>query len=63
MHFHLEKYHRNISDQELIYDLKRFTKELKKNPVTIDEYNERGEYHLVSFMGAGQIRWSGVSLL
>ena len=45
MKFELEIYHRNTPDQDLIDDLIRVAKELGKNRVTIDEYNERGAYH------------------
>jgi len=45
MKFELEKYHRNVTDDELIADLKRVAADLQKNSVTIDEYNERGKYH------------------
>ena len=45
MKFELEEYHRNTSDEELIADLRRVADELKKGSATIDEYNERGNYH------------------
>jgi len=45
MKFELEDYHRNTPDNELIADLKRIASELKKETVTIDEYNERGKFH------------------
>jgi len=45
MKFELETYHRNTSDKELIDDLKKVANFLKKDSVTIDEYNEDGEYH------------------
>lgn len=45
MKFELEKYHRNVTNDELIADLKRVAADLQKNSVTIDEYNERGKYH------------------
>ena len=44
MKFELEAHHRNIPKKELIADLKRVAKDLRKSP-TIDEYNERGSYH------------------
>jgi hypothetical protein len=44
MKFQLEKFHRNIPDEELIADFKRVANEIEKSP-TIDEYNERGSYH------------------
>lgn len=45
MKFELEPYHRNTSDKELIDDLNKVAKFLKKESVTIDEYNENGKYH------------------
>jgi len=45
MKFELEDYHRNIPDDELIADLKRVASMLKKDSVTIDEYNDHGKYH------------------
>ncbi|MCA1636920.1 MAG: HNH endonuclease [Acidobacteria bacterium] len=45
MQFELKPYHRNVSDEDLLKDLKRVSDELGKNKVTIDEYNERGTYH------------------
>ncbi|MEX2410239.1 MAG: HNH endonuclease [Candidatus Paceibacterota bacterium] len=45
MKFELEQYHRNTTEEEFIADLKRVAKELAKDSVTADEYNERGKYH------------------
>ncbi len=45
MKFELEPHNRNIPEGELLADLKRVAKELGKSAVTIDEYNERGNYH------------------
>ena len=45
MKFQLESHNRNVPDQDLIDDLKRVADELEKDKVTIDEYNERGNYH------------------
>ncbi|MDR0420449.1 MAG: HNH endonuclease [Prevotellaceae bacterium] len=45
MKFKLETYNRNTSDQELLDDLTRVAKEIGRNKVTIDEYNERGMFH------------------
>ena len=45
MKFHLEPHHRNTPDGELIQDLVRVSKEIGKDKVTIDEYNERGRFH------------------
>jgi len=45
MKFQLEPHHRDVSDDELIEDLVRVARELAKDKVTIDEYNERGRFH------------------
>jgi 5-methylcytosine-specific restriction endonuclease McrA len=45
MKFQLETYHRNIPDEDLLADLQRVAMELRKSSVTIDEYNERGQFH------------------
>lgn len=45
MKFELDDYHRNLSDRELIDDLKYVADLIKKNTVTIDEYNECGHFH------------------
>ena len=46
MKFELEPYHRNVPDEELVADIRRVAKELGKRSVTIDEYNERGRFHM-----------------
>lgn len=45
MKFELEPHHRNMPDEELLQDLARVAKEIGKDRVTIDEYNERGHFH------------------
>ncbi len=45
MKFELEKYHRNTSNEELVNDLVRVSRLLKKDAVTIDEYNKYGIYN------------------
>lgn len=45
MHYILNKYHRNTSDEELINDLKNVANQMNKETVTIDEYNQFGKYH------------------
>ena len=45
MKYKLKIHHRNTSDKELIDDLIKIANFLKKDSVTIDEYNENGEYH------------------
>jgi Homing endonuclease associated repeat/HNH endonuclease len=46
--YELMPHHRNISDEELLGDLKRVASDLGKFTVTIDQYNERGTYHSTS---------------
>ncbi|MEC5395883.1 homing endonuclease associated repeat-containing protein [Bergeyella sp. RCAD1439] len=45
MKFELDTYNRNTPDQDLLDDLIRVAKEIGKDKVTIDEYNERGKFH------------------
>ena len=45
MKFELNEYHRNSSDDELIEDLRNVAHFLKKNTVTLSEYNEYGRFH------------------
>jgi hypothetical protein len=45
MKFEIKPYNRNTPDDDLIADVKRVAKEINKNSVTIDEYNERGKFH------------------
>lgn len=45
MKFELNDYHRNTPDDELIDDLKRVAKLIKKNTVTLEEYNTYGNFH------------------
>lgn len=45
MKYELEPFHRNLSDKELINDLRSIARKLGKDHVTIDEYNEKGRYH------------------
>ena len=46
MKFELNEYHRNVSDEELIADVKRVAIKLGKNTLTGDEYLLHGKYHL-----------------
>jgi hypothetical protein len=45
MAFELEDFHRNVSDGELIADLKRVASELGKTSVTRTDQNSNGKYH------------------
>lgn len=38
MEFKLNDYHRNVSDDELISDLRRVAKQLGKDSITIEDY-------------------------
>lgn len=44
MEFKLNDYHRNVSDEELLQDIVRVAKELKKDSLTIEDYKKRGKY-------------------
>ena len=43
--FELEEFHRNVSDDDLIADVKRVANALKKESITFREFNERGKFH------------------
>lgn len=45
MKFELSPNNRNTTDEELLYDVNKVAKELNKDSVTMDEYNERGRCH------------------
>ncbi len=45
MKFELNPYHRNVSDDELINDLKRVAKKLDKDKITIAQYKEYGKFN------------------
>jgi Homing endonuclease associated repeat/HNH endonuclease len=49
MKFELEPYHKNVSNQELLDDLKKVAFELGKDSVFREEYDERGVYHSTTF--------------
>ena len=44
MKFELNEYHRNVSDEELLADIKRVDEELKMNKLTRDAYKNYGRY-------------------
>lgn len=44
MKYELEPFHRDISDEELLADLRRVAEELGKNQVTFREYNKEGHF-------------------
>lgn len=43
--FELNEFHRNVSEDEMINDLKRVASKLRKNAVTASEYNKYGKFH------------------
>ena len=45
MRFELEPHHRNTPSEELLFDLRQVAVRLGKTSVTIDEYNECGQFH------------------
>ena len=45
MEFVLDDYHHNTPDEELIADLKDVAKLINKNTVTMEEYDNYGNYH------------------
>lgn len=44
MKFELKVYHRNISDDALIKNIKRVAKKLDKNTLTTSEYRQQGKF-------------------
>lgn len=44
MEFKLNDYHRNVSDEELINDLRSVAKQLGKDSITIEDYKHAGKY-------------------
>jgi hypothetical protein len=45
MKFELKPNNRNLSDEELLSDVNKVAKQLDKDSVTLEEYNERGRVH------------------
>ena len=45
MKFELNEYHRNVSDEEFISDVKSIALKLGKTTLTRDEYSKNGKYH------------------
>src|SRR3989338_3892367 len=45
MKFELNPYHRNISSEELLSDVRQVAVQLKKNTVSHSEYTQYGKYH------------------
>ncbi|MDE2312041.1 MAG: HNH endonuclease [Patescibacteria group bacterium] len=50
MKFQLEEYHRGVTDEELVADLKQVALNLGKNSVTRDEQDEKGKFHSTTFI-------------
>ena len=45
MEFTLNNYHRNVTDEELINDLRRVAEILNKENLSMPEYQQKGKYH------------------
>lgn len=45
MKYELEPFHRDVSDEDLLADLRRVAEELGKHRVTFREYNEKGRFN------------------
>ncbi len=45
MKFELEPYHRNVSDEKLLEDLRKIARHHQRKSVTIEEYDRYGAYH------------------
>ncbi|MEI7689689.1 MAG: HNH endonuclease [Candidatus Saccharibacteria bacterium] len=45
MKFQLNEFHHNVSEDEMITDIKRVATDLKKSSVTMEEYEKFGKYH------------------
>jgi hypothetical protein len=50
MKFELDDYHRGVTDEELIADLKRVALEIDKKSVTRDVCDEKGKYHSTTYI-------------
>ena len=50
MKFELEEYHRGITDEELLTELKRVALELNKTAVNREENDERGKYGTTTYI-------------
>ncbi len=49
MKFELKTYNRNITNEDLLNDLKKVAKELGKETIIIEEYNKKGKYSIQTF--------------
>ena len=49
MKFELDEYHRNITNEELIEDIKKVSASLSKNSITTDEYDKYGKYNHATY--------------
>ena len=50
MEFKLNEYHRNVSDEELLKDIRRVAKALGKDSITRKEYEDNGgQYGITTF--------------
>ena len=44
MKFELKEFHQNTSEEEMLIDMRIVAEKLKKESVTMDEYEEFGKY-------------------
>lgn len=62
MKFEINEYHRDISSDELIKDVKKVATELRKDSITVEEYDIYGRYnHTTMFRRLGS--WKEVLTL
>ena len=45
MQFELEPHHRDLTSEQLLEELRRVAALLKRNTVTIDQFNEHAKFH------------------
>ncbi len=45
MEFKLNEYHNNLTDEQLLQDIKKVAQDLSKDSITRDEYDLHGKYH------------------
>ena len=45
MKYELKKYYRNVSDQELLDDLRKIADQIGTDKVNIDQYDQKGKFH------------------
>ena len=50
MKFELKSYHRNTSEEDLLSDVRKVAQILKKNTVSVSEYQQHGQFHPTTLM-------------